>query len=65
MSNTWIIYPLAGDNHSKGWLIPHMSSRSADLDGKAGALFGELAPEEESASHQLDGGVMAYHGKDA
>ncbi len=65
MSNTWIICPLAGDNHSKGWLIPHKSPGSADLGGKAGAPFGELAPEEESASHQLVGGEMAYQGKDA
>ncbi len=65
MSNTWITYPLAGDNHSKGWLIPHMSVESAGLTGKAGDLFGELAPEEGSASHQLVGEVMAHQGKDA
>ncbi len=65
MSNTWVICPSAGDNNSKGLLIPRTSARSADLVGKAGDLFGDLAPKEEPASHQLDGGVMAYHGIDA
>ena len=23
VSNAWITYPDEGDNHSKGWLIPH------------------------------------------
>ncbi len=65
MSNTWVTCPSEGDNHSKGWLIPHKSSGSADLDGKVGDPLGDLAPKEGPASHQLVGGVTAYQGIDA
>ncbi len=65
MSNTWVTSPLEGDNHSKGWLIPYKSARSADQAGKVGDSFGDLTPEEGPASHQLVGGVTAYQGTDA
>ncbi len=65
MSNTWVTCPLEGDNHSKGWLIPHKSDWSADRYGKAGDSARDLAPEEGPASHQLVGEVMAHQGLDA
>ncbi len=55
---------MAGDDHSKGWLIPHKSFGTAVLNGKAG-LFVKAGTKEEPAAHQLVGGVTAYQGKDA
>ncbi len=63
MRNTWIICPSAGDNSSKGLLIPHKLRVAAATVRKGGARKG-LSPEEESAAHQLVGGVMAHQGKD-
>ena len=63
MRNTWIICPSAGDNHSKGWLIPHESVMASVVAEKGGARKG-LSPEDESAAHQLVGGVMAHQGED-
>ena len=61
--NTWIICPSAGDNSPKGLLIPHTSARPPGLAGKEGARKG-LSPEDESAAHQLVGGVTAHQGED-
>jgi hypothetical protein len=61
--NTWIICPSAGDNSPKGLLIPHTSGRTPVFPGKEGARKG-LSPEDESAAHQLVGGVMAHQGLD-
>ncbi len=63
MRNTWIICPPAGDNSPKGLLIPHTSSMLMGVLGKGGARKG-LSPEDESAAHQLVGGVIAHQGKD-
>ena len=63
MRNTWIIYPTAGDNSSKGLLIPHKFSMATDMLKKGGARKG-LSPKDESAAHQLVGGVMAHQGED-
>ena len=63
MRNTWIICPLVGDNSPKGLLIPQKSSRPPGLLGKGGARKG-LPPEDESAAHQLVGGVKAHQGLD-
>ena len=63
MRNTWIICLLAGNNSPKGLLMPHKSVGSPGLIGKEGARKG-LSPEDESASHQLVGGVMAHQGID-
>ena len=52
-----------GDNHPKGWLIPHTLVEIAVLAKKASHCF-MLALKEESASHQLVGEVMAHQGKD-
>ena len=43
--------------------MPHKSVGSPGLTGKEGARKG-LSPEDESASHQLVGGVMAHQGID-
>ncbi len=56
MSNTWVIYPMVGDNTLKRVLIPH---KSASV-GKGASV----SPLDELASHQLVGKVMAYQGND-
>ncbi len=58
--NTWIINPLVRDNSGKLLLIPDVTSRSSGLveKGSQGPL------EDESASHQLVGEVMAHQGED-
>ncbi len=58
MSNTWVIYLWVWDNPGKPGLIPRFERGV----GKAGALFGGLAPEDEPAAHQLVGRVTAYQG---
>ena len=63
MRNTWIICLVAGDNSPKGLLIPHVTSESQGTDGKEGARKG-LSPRDESAAHQLVGGVMDHQGED-
>ena len=52
------IYPLEGDNPSKGGLIPR---RPFFLLVKGHVLW---LPMDEFASYQLVGGVRAYQGKD-
>ena len=64
MSNTWVIYPLAGDNVPKGGLIPHKTQSGSRLVRERLGLCMKLAPEDEPASHQLVGEVMAHQGKD-
>ncbi len=49
------------DNGPKGPLILHTFPGFSDLGRKAS----QGASEEEPASHQLVGGVMAYQGEDA
>ena len=63
MSNTWVIYLPAGDNSSKGLLIPHTSAGTDVPAGKAGLLV-KLVFWDGLASYQLVGGVMAYQGGD-
>ena len=63
MRNTWIICPSAGDNSPKGLLIPHASKETPVSLGKEGARKG-LSPEDESAAHQLVGGVTDHQGID-
>ncbi len=60
MSNTWIICPSAGDNVSKGTLIPHTFPGTPVLGRKARSQ--DPALEEEPASHQLVGGVIDHQG---
>ncbi len=63
MRNTWIICLAAGDNSPKGLLIPHVRSETPVSDEKEGVRK-ELSPRDESASHQLVGGVMDHQGLD-
>lgn len=60
VSNAWTIDPLVGDSRSKGRIIPHETGGAKAPSGKAPAG----APRDESASHQLDGGVKAHRGDD-
>ena len=60
MSNTWVTYPLVGDNGSKGLLILHRTT-SASADGVKGAEQSD-SPGDGPAAHQLVGGVMAHQG---
>jgi hypothetical protein len=55
VSNTWVIYLLAGDNNSKGLLIPHTSTQV----GKGG--FG-CHQKMSLRPIKLVGGVMAHQG---
>jgi hypothetical protein len=61
--NTWIICPSVGNNVPKGTLMPHVTTMSLDKVGKGDARKG-FSPEDESAAHQLVGGVMAHQGED-
>jgi hypothetical protein len=61
--NTWIICPLVENNSPKGLLMLHVTTEPPDLVGKKGARKGLLL-EDESASHQLVGGVMDHQGFD-
>ena len=63
MRNTWIICLVAGDNSPKGLLIPHVRSETPVSDEKEGARKG-LSPRDESAAHQLVGGVIDHQGLD-
>ena len=63
MRNTWIICPLVENNSPKGLLMLHVTSESPGLLGKEGARK-RLSLEDESAAHQLVGGVMAHQGFD-
>ena len=60
VSNTWRTCPLAGDNPGKPGLIPHTLAHREGVQGKASLR----SLVEGSATYQLDGGVMAYHGDD-
>ena len=53
-----VICPEAGDNISKGMLIPHVVIRIRCL------MIKDLSLREEPASHQLVGKVTAYQGND-
>ncbi len=59
--NTWVIYLQVGDNFPKGELIPNMVLQRMLGTLKLGILR-NLAPDEEPASHQLVGEVMAHQG---
>ncbi len=59
--NTWVIYLQVGDNFPKGELIPNMVLQRMLGTLKLGILR-NLAPDEEPASHQLVGDVMAHQG---
>ncbi len=61
MRNTWATYPRVGDNTSKGVLIPHKTTESAD-SGAKGAEQSD-SPEDGPAAHQLVGEVTAHQGK--
>ena len=63
MRNTWIICLEVGNNNPKGLLMPHVTTRSPDLAGKGGARK-RLSLVDESAAHQLVGGVMDHQGLD-
>ncbi len=63
MRNTWIICPLVENNSPKGLLMLHVTTESPGLVGKKGARKGLLL-EDESASHQLVGGVIDHQGFD-
>ena len=63
MRNTWIICPSVGNNVPKGTLMPHVTTRPLGHVGKGDARKG-FSLEDESAAHQLVGGVMAHQGKD-
>jgi len=58
VSNTWLTYPSAGDNHWKRWLIPHT------LIEVRGWMRKVLALREGAVAHQLVGRVKAYQGED-
>ena len=55
-----------GDNNPKGLLIPHKPTAPKGVVGEAGdpCESEDLALEDEPASHQLVGRVMAYQGYD-
>ncbi len=59
VSNTWMICPEAGDNSSKGLLIPHKLYEFRSYRVKE-----FISLREESVSHQLVGKVKAYQGED-
>jgi hypothetical protein len=59
VSNVWITYPGAGDNHWKRWLIPDGPTRRHFLLVKGAILLWE-----GSISYQLVGEVMAHQGDD-
>ena len=63
MRNTWIICPLVGNNSPKGLLMPHVTAETLVSVGKEGARKG-LSLKDESAAHQLVGGVTAHQGFD-
>ena len=50
------------DNRSKGWLIPGKPT-DLDLREKVASVY-KLSHGDESAAHQLVGGVMAHQGND-
>ncbi len=60
VSNTWTIFPRAGDNSGKPELIPRETTLSHESEVKApqGAL------EEGFTAYQLVGGVKAHQGDD-
>ena len=60
VSNTWVIYPIVGDNISKEVLIPDDIFGSHDSKIKGGSQ--ELPLKEEPAAYQLVGEVMAHQG---
>jgi hypothetical protein len=50
VSNAWVTYPWAGDNHSKGWLIPRKTTGSTDPEAKGGTGLPVLPPWDGPAS---------------
>jgi hypothetical protein len=50
VSNAWIIYPLAGDNSSKGGLIPDNTAFTAVEQSKVASVY-KLPLKDESAYH--------------
>ncbi len=56
--NTWVINPLDWDNPGKLGLIPDVAWWASACHAKAP----QGAPEDEPASHQLVGEVMAHQG---
>ena len=62
VSNTLVTCPEAGDNSSKGLLIPHVDVCVREGCLKEGSQ--ELPLWEGPATHQLVGRVTAYQGDD-
>ena len=60
VSNAWVIYPRIGDNISKEMLIPNDIFGPQGLKIKDGSQ--EQSFEEEPATYQLVGEVMAHQG---
>ena len=60
MSNVSLMYPLDGDSHPKGWVIPGNIFLLHD-----GKLRGRKALRDQAILHQLVGKVTAYQGYDA
>ena len=50
MSNAWVTYLRAGDNDSKGSLIPHETTGSLDPGAKGGIGLPVLSPGDGPAS---------------
>ncbi len=50
MSNAWIIYPLVGDNSSKGGLIPDDTASTAVKQSEVASVY-KLSLKDESAYH--------------
>jgi len=50
VSNAWVTYPQAGDNYSKGWLIPHETTGSSDPEAKDRTGLPVLSPGDGPAS---------------
>ncbi len=63
MRNTWIICPLVENNSPKGLLMLHVTAGPLGPAGKEGARK-RLSLKDESAAHQLVGGVTAHQGFD-
>ncbi len=60
MRNTWVINPLVWDNVGKLTLIPDKTADTLVFVG----IDPQGSPEDELASHQLVGEVMAHQGED-
>ena len=63
VSNTWVIFPRAGDNIPKGVLIPHKTTTSREVEVKAGdrkTLHLRMSPRPI----MVVGRVTAYQAED-